>query len=107
MRRTIGFLLGVLLLGGCAVYAEPMPPSAGIYVAPPPAVVIAPRPGGDGAVGGTAVGGTTGGADGGEMKSSRRAQGAPGAPSAGRRDCQSTTTSPLCALALVSLTCTL
>ncbi len=44
MRGTIGFLLGVLLLGGCAVYAEPVPPVAGIYVAPTPAVVVAPRP---------------------------------------------------------------
>jgi hypothetical protein len=25
MRRTIGFLLGVFLLGGCAVYADPVP----------------------------------------------------------------------------------
>ena len=39
MRRAIGFLLGVLLLGGCAVYPEPVSPAAGIYVAPPPAVV--------------------------------------------------------------------
>lgn len=44
MRRMIGFLLGVLLLGGCAVYADPVPPGPGVYVAPPPAVVIAPRP---------------------------------------------------------------
>ena len=49
MRRTIGFLLGgfllgALLFGGCAVYTEPLPPAAGIYVAPPPAVVVAPRP---------------------------------------------------------------
>jgi len=44
MRRTIGFLLGGLLLGGCAVYADPVPPGPGVYVAPPPAVVIAPRP---------------------------------------------------------------
>jgi hypothetical protein len=26
MRRLIGFALGALLLGGCAVYAEPVPP---------------------------------------------------------------------------------
>ncbi len=38
MRRTIGFLLGVFLLGGCAVYADPVPPGPGVYVAPPPAV---------------------------------------------------------------------
>ena len=44
MRRTIGFLLGVFVLGGCAVYADPVPPGPGVYVAPPPAVVIAPRP---------------------------------------------------------------
>ena len=44
MRRTIGFLLSVFLLGGCAVYADPVPPGPGVYVAPPPAVVIAPRP---------------------------------------------------------------
>ncbi len=45
MKRMIGFLLGVLLLGGCAVYTEPLPPAAGIYVAPPPAaVVVEPRP---------------------------------------------------------------
>ena len=44
MRRTIEFVLGALLLGGCAVYTEPLPPAAGIYVAPPPAVVVAPRP---------------------------------------------------------------
>ena len=29
---------------GCAVYAEPVPPTAGIYVEPPPAFVVAPGP---------------------------------------------------------------
>jgi hypothetical protein len=43
MRRLIGFALGALLLGGCAVYAEPVPPPAGAYVEPPP-VVVAPGP---------------------------------------------------------------
>jgi PBP1b-binding outer membrane lipoprotein LpoB len=49
MRRLIGFALAALLLGGCAVYADPYaysappPPVAGVYVAPPP-VVVAPAP---------------------------------------------------------------
>jgi hypothetical protein len=42
MRRIIGFALSALLLGGCAVYAEPVPPP-GVYVSPPP-VVVAPAP---------------------------------------------------------------
>ena len=101
MKRMIGFLLGVLLLGGCAVYTEPLPPAAGIYVAPPPAaVVVEPRAWGAGA-----VDGITGGADGARMKN-------PGAlghagvlfrGTATRR--QSTTI--LCAPAFASLTCTL
>ncbi len=44
MRWMIGFLLGVLLLGGCAVYPEPLPPAAGLYVAPPPAGWSSRRP---------------------------------------------------------------
>jgi hypothetical protein len=49
MRRIIGFAaLSALLLGGCAVYAAPVPapvgvPPTGVYVAPPP-VVVAPAP---------------------------------------------------------------
>ena len=47
MRRIIGFALAGLLLGGCAVYADPYPyagpPAYGAYVAPPP-VVVAPYP---------------------------------------------------------------
>ena len=48
MRRIIGFALAGLLLGGCAVYADPYPyaysapPAYGVYVAPP--VVVAPYP---------------------------------------------------------------
>jgi hypothetical protein len=42
MRWTWGFILAALLCGGCAVYADPYPPAAGVYVAPPPAVVVAP-----------------------------------------------------------------
>jgi hypothetical protein len=47
MRRIVGIVLGGLLLGGCAVYAEPYPyaypapPAAGVYLAPAP-VVVAP-----------------------------------------------------------------
>jgi hypothetical protein len=47
MRRIIGLALVGLLMGGCAVYADPYPyaypgpPAPGVYVAPPP-VVIAP-----------------------------------------------------------------
>lgn len=41
MKRTFGFIFVGLLLGGCAVYAEPYPPGAGVYVAPAP-VVVAP-----------------------------------------------------------------
>jgi hypothetical protein len=45
MRRMIGLAVAAVLLGGCAVYAEPSPyvvaPAPGIYVAPPP-VVVAP-----------------------------------------------------------------
>jgi hypothetical protein len=43
MRRLMGLALGALLLGGCAVYGEPVPPPAGVYVEPPP-VVVAPGP---------------------------------------------------------------
>ncbi len=38
MRKMIGFALAALLLGGCAVYADPYPC---VYVAPAP-VVVAP-----------------------------------------------------------------
>ncbi len=67
MRRIIGFALSALLLGGCAVYAEPVPPPVGGYIAPPP-VVVAPllTGGGDGTVvagGDGAVGGMRAGAD--------------------------------------------
>ncbi len=45
MRKMIGFALAALLLGGCAVYADPYPyagpPVGGVYVAPA-AVVVAP-----------------------------------------------------------------
>ena len=40
MRRIIGFALSALLLGGCAAYVAPVPPVAGVYVAPPPLVVV-------------------------------------------------------------------
>jgi hypothetical protein len=50
MKRIIGFALAGLLLGGCAVYADPYPyaysappPPAPVYVAPAP-VVVAPYP---------------------------------------------------------------
>ena len=43
MRRIIRFALSALLLGGCALYAEPVPPPAGVYITPPP-VVVAPGP---------------------------------------------------------------
>jgi len=45
MKRLIGVVLGTaLLLGGCAVYATPVPPPvAGVYVPAPP-VVVAPVP---------------------------------------------------------------
>jgi hypothetical protein len=61
MKRIIGFALSALLLGGCAAYVEPVapstPPPAGVYVAPPPVVVVpGPYPGVDG----TAAGITTG-----------------------------------------------
>jgi len=43
MRRMIGLAVATVLLGGCAVYAEPYPyvvaPAPGIYVAPPSVVV--------------------------------------------------------------------
>jgi len=62
MRKMIGFALAALLLGGCAVYADPYPyagpPVGGVYVAPAP-VVVAPvyRPWGlaDGTVAGAAA----------------------------------------------------
>jgi hypothetical protein len=41
MKWTLGFILAALLCGGCAVYTEPYP-AAGVYVAPPPAVVVEP-----------------------------------------------------------------
>ncbi len=41
MRAIIGLALAGLLLGGCAIYAEPGVPYGGVYVAPPP-VVVAP-----------------------------------------------------------------
>jgi hypothetical protein len=45
MKRMIGFALAGLLLGGCAVYADPYPYAGpavrGVYVAPAP-VVVAP-----------------------------------------------------------------
>lgn len=44
MRRTFGFILAGLILGGCAVYAEPYPPAAGVYVAPAPVVVVPAYP---------------------------------------------------------------
>ena len=44
MTRLMTLVVGALLLGGCAVYAEPVPPHPGVYVAPPP-VVFAPYPG--------------------------------------------------------------
>lgn len=44
MNRLIAIVLGVAtLLGGCAVYATPVPPAPGVYVGPPP-VVVAPAP---------------------------------------------------------------
>jgi hypothetical protein len=48
MRGMIGLALAALLLGGCAVYAEPgvyVPPLPGVYVAPPPVVVAPVYPG--------------------------------------------------------------
>ena len=43
MRRMVGFALAALLLGGCAVYADPYPyagpPVGGVYVAPGPVIV--------------------------------------------------------------------
>ena len=36
MRRLTGFLLGTLMLGGCAVYADQVPPP--VVVAPAPHV---------------------------------------------------------------------
>jgi hypothetical protein len=41
MRRLVGVVLCALLLGGCAVYAAPVPPPPGAYVVPGP-VVVAP-----------------------------------------------------------------
>ena len=48
MKRMFGLVLAGLLLGGCAVYADPYPyaysappPPAPVYVAP---VVVAPYP---------------------------------------------------------------
>jgi len=45
MRHMIGFALVAMLLGGCAVYALPVPyggpPAVGVVVAPAP-VVVAP-----------------------------------------------------------------
>jgi len=45
MRRIAGLLLVTMLLGGCAVYAEPFTyagaPAAGVFVSPAP-VIIAP-----------------------------------------------------------------
>ena len=44
MRRFVVLVgLGALLLGGCAVYAKPVSPAAGVVVQPPP-VVVAPGP---------------------------------------------------------------
>ncbi len=47
MRRMIGFALAALLLGGCAVYADPYPyagpPVGGVYMAPAPVVGVAWR----------------------------------------------------------------
>jgi hypothetical protein len=49
MKRMFGLVLAGLLMGGCAVYADPYayspppPPPAGVYVAPAP-VVVAPYP---------------------------------------------------------------
>ncbi len=51
MKRMFGLVLAGLLLGGCAVYADPYPyvysapppPPAAVYVAPAP-VVMAPYP---------------------------------------------------------------
>ena len=41
MRWILGFILTGMVCGGCAVYADPYPPGAGVYVAPP-AVVVQP-----------------------------------------------------------------
>jgi len=45
MNRSIAIVLAAAtLLGGCAVYATPVPtPVPGVYVGPPP-VVVAPGP---------------------------------------------------------------
>ena len=44
MRRVIAAVVGALLLGGCALYTEPVPgAAAGVYVAPPP-IAVGPGP---------------------------------------------------------------
>ena len=48
LKSLMTLVVGALLLGGCAVYAEPVPSHAGVYVGPPVVVgspvVVAPGP---------------------------------------------------------------
>ena len=50
MKRIIGLVAAALTLGGCVLYTDPgLPavygPGPGVYVSPPPVIIVPDRPG--------------------------------------------------------------
>jgi len=45
MNKILSLAFVALLVGGCAVYADPYPYSGGVYIAPPPVIVGPVYPG--------------------------------------------------------------